>query len=348
MTSPQQRLLGHYRYDALDRLINQSTVDAPQLQRFYCKSRLATEITGALSCSVFQCGKQLLAQQSGGDGSDVKLVATDQQRSVLSILDVNRSNPLAYSPYGHLPTENGLLSLLGFNGERRDSITGHYLLGNGYRAFSPVIMRFNSPDSLSPFATGGINPYVYCSGDPVNFTDPSGHFGEWLFKRVKGFLVGVPRNVPVKNSLEGLNFDAFQEVTRYLSRVDMDNLALTSRQLNKNSLDAGVSNLKQYLNFKVITRNPVKDQLSSSRTLTVHVQSAVGPEAVTVYPLNGVGSHAFKKLSSTVDGSRTLNKHVQSVRGKVKSDLPKNADGTVENEGELNALYARRLLAALR
>jgi RHS repeat-associated protein len=84
------------------------------------------------------------------------LLATDQQRSVLHALKGNHPRrSIAYSPYGHRPAENGLLSLLGFNGERPDLVTGHYLLGNGYRAFNPVLMRFNSPDSLSPFGKGG-------------------------------------------------------------------------------------------------------------------------------------------------------------------------------------------------
>ncbi|WP_434706426.1 RHS repeat-associated core domain-containing protein [Pseudomonas sp. Z1-12] len=47
-------------------------------------------------------------------------------------------------------------------------MTGHYLLGNGYRAFNPGLMRFNSPDSLSPFGEGGLNAYAYSVGDPVN------------------------------------------------------------------------------------------------------------------------------------------------------------------------------------
>jgi len=37
-------------------------------------------------------------------------------------------------------------------------------------------MRFNSPDSLSPFGDGGLNGYAYCVGDPVNRSDPTGHF----------------------------------------------------------------------------------------------------------------------------------------------------------------------------
>jgi RHS repeat-associated protein len=67
-----------------------------------------------------------------------------------------------------------LLSLLAFNGERPDPLTGHYHLGNGYRQFNPVLMRFNSSDSLSPFSDGGLNAYAYCVGDPVNRSDPTG------------------------------------------------------------------------------------------------------------------------------------------------------------------------------
>ena len=85
-----------------------------------------------------------------------------------------QQHPIAYSPYGHHQAESGLTSLLGFNGERPDAVTGHYLLGNGYRAFNPVLMRFNSPDSLSPFGKGGINSYAYCLGDPINKYDSSG------------------------------------------------------------------------------------------------------------------------------------------------------------------------------
>lgn len=50
-----------------------------------------------------------------------------------------------------------------------------YLLGNGYRAYNPALMRFNSPDNQSPFGEGGLNAYAYCAGDPVNSVDPSGH-----------------------------------------------------------------------------------------------------------------------------------------------------------------------------
>ncbi|VVM71564.1 RHS repeat-associated core domain-containing protein [Pseudomonas fluorescens] len=177
MQSQPTTLLCRYGYDPLDRLTSHTLSQTPERLRFYCKSRLTTEIQGAIKHSIVQHDDLLLAQQHvEGKAFDTTLLITDQQRSVLQTLKPDHPpQPLAYSPYGHLPAENGLLSLLGFNGERPDPMTGHYLLGNGYRAFNPALMRFNSPDSLSPFGKGGLNAYTYCLGDPINLEDPTGH-----------------------------------------------------------------------------------------------------------------------------------------------------------------------------
>ncbi|WP_411740516.1 RHS repeat-associated core domain-containing protein [Pseudomonas sp. BF-B-30] len=106
--------------------------------------------------------------------------------------------PITYSPYGHRHPENGWLSLLEFNGERPDPVTGHYLLGNGYRAFNPVLMRFNSSDSWSPFGDGGLNAYAYCAGDPINKHDPSGH----MFGKITS---GMARTGILEYALKGKN-----------------------------------------------------------------------------------------------------------------------------------------------
>lgn len=177
MSTIQDKELCRYRYDALDRLVNTLPAAQDPAQRYYNRSRLATVMQGQIKHSVFQHDDQLLAQHHlKGQSSDTSLLTTDSQRSVLHVAASGRRNPMAYSPYGHRPVENGQLSLLGFNGEQAEPVTGHYLLGNGYRAFNPVLMRFNSPDSLSPFDKGGLNAYAYALGNPVNRVDPTGHF----------------------------------------------------------------------------------------------------------------------------------------------------------------------------
>lgn len=176
MPSIQEAVGCRYRYDPLDRLVGTTPTADAASQRFYCINRFTTDIQDLLKRSIFQHGNQLLAQHQR-DGKTVlaTLLVTDQQRSVLNTINTNSPQPIAYSPYGHRPADSGLSSLLGFNGERRDSATGYYLLGNGYRAFNPVLMRFNSPDSWSPFGDGGLNPYTYCLGDPLNKSDETGH-----------------------------------------------------------------------------------------------------------------------------------------------------------------------------
>ncbi|WP_434674283.1 RHS repeat-associated core domain-containing protein [Pseudomonas sp. R1-15] len=167
MNEPRKITANVYVYDPLDRLVN-----AHSTQRFYKGTRIATEIQGERRTCFFEHEATPLAELHPGDV--VSLLATDQQRSVLHGVSHAISQPQSYAPYGHRPKTNGLLNVLGFNGERPDPVTGHYLLGQGHRSYNPILMRFNSPDSLSPFDEGGINSYAYCSGDPINYIDPTG------------------------------------------------------------------------------------------------------------------------------------------------------------------------------
>jgi RHS repeat-associated protein len=106
-----------------------------------------------------------------------RLLATDQQQSTLRHGDTVR----AFTPFGF-----GSYSGVAFNGEWLDQVTGWYSLGNGYRAFSSLLMRFVCPDSWSPFGEGGVNAYAYCQGDPVNARDPTGHV--FKFKKFRRTL----------------------------------------------------------------------------------------------------------------------------------------------------------------
>ncbi|VVO10690.1 hypothetical protein PS858_01369 [Pseudomonas fluorescens] len=89
-------------------------------------------------------------------------------------------------------------------------LTGWYLLGNGTRAYSPCLMRFQSPDDLSPFGEGGFNSYGYCGQDPINYVDPTGNlrFFAWFARKLglsqkSGTPKTVQKNEPPQQAAPG-------------------------------------------------------------------------------------------------------------------------------------------------
>lgn len=127
------------------------------------------------------------------------LLAADSGDSVLRVKSQALPESVAYSAYG-LHSPNAIPA-------QRPAFNGHllvgdlYLLGNGYRGYNPVLMRFHSPDSLSPFAAGGLNCYAYCAGDPVNFSDPSGH----MYRSRSPVTVGSRSPSPFTRQLDEMN-----------------------------------------------------------------------------------------------------------------------------------------------
>ncbi|WP_277620578.1 RHS repeat-associated core domain-containing protein, partial [Pseudomonas endophytica] len=117
-----------------------------------------------------------------------------------------------YTPFGHHANDT-LLSVIGFNGKRPEPVTGHYLLGQGYRAYNPLLMRFNSPDSWSPFGEGGINAYAYCDNEPVMRQDSTGHLWQWA--KILGRGLGVVNTTERTNrKIAGLYGAVLKEIKK--------------------------------------------------------------------------------------------------------------------------------------
>jgi RHS repeat-associated protein len=143
---------------------------------FYQGANLVTVKHGKKTSSVVRMPDALLAEKEQGDTSSIKILVTDEDGSILQANSFSENSPLTYDAYGYHLKKKCNPCLLGFKGERYQPETGWYLLGNGQRAYHPTLMRFLSPDSLSPFGAGGLNGYAFVTGDPVNHSDPSGHF----------------------------------------------------------------------------------------------------------------------------------------------------------------------------
>ncbi|MDF5776987.1 RHS repeat domain-containing protein [Pseudomonas syringae] len=161
----------HYQYDPQDQLTGETRGGDRDL-RFYRDGELANQL-GSQGQSTFMRGDDYLLAEQQGDRT--LLLATSASDSVLGEVAADGVNRRWYTAYGHASGEDPPHGRLGFNGELSEADTGWQMLGNGYRAYSPVLMRFNSPDSWSPFGEGGVNGYAYVEGDPVNMRDPTGH-----------------------------------------------------------------------------------------------------------------------------------------------------------------------------
>ncbi|KGE65316.1 MULTISPECIES: RHS repeat domain-containing protein [Pseudomonas] len=175
-----------YQYNAEGRQVVATRGAEPAVSLAYVGDRLDTLAEGSKKVRYFEAAEHLVLRSGGVDGP--QLHVNDAAGSVRGLVapgqpHVSR-NCTAYGDTT-IPLNDGKVRTLadlqvpGFNGERFDLSVSLYHLGNGQRAYDPDLKMFLSPDPLSPFHAG-INAYGYCNGDPINQSDPSGLFPNWL------------------------------------------------------------------------------------------------------------------------------------------------------------------------
>ncbi|WP_242882294.1 RHS repeat-associated core domain-containing protein [Actinomadura litoris] len=188
-TASSPGITSQYGFDPLDRLLIQQSGDQTSVLCYQGRA-LASVTESAASVRgtapethntrLLRNGPARLAQHRDNGPASTLLPGSDAKNSVLIAAADRQYEEYGYTPYGYRP-RGSADSILGYDGQRPDPVFGWLHLGNGYRAYSPSLMRFTTPDSLSPFDRGGINPYLYCTGDPVNHTDPTGHLSFWAW-----------------------------------------------------------------------------------------------------------------------------------------------------------------------
>lgn len=168
------------------------------------------------------------------------LINTDRLNTVL----IHRKERSSYTPFGHAP---GITAQSGFTGALYERPGLGYLLGNGYRLYAPGILRFGSPDALSPFGLGGINCYGYCSAEPINHHDRSGHLKQF-FKSILSFTLEA-KDVAKHSLVPGI---AIVDATKVARRIKLDKLlrepqgsyfSRAVKMVNRNQMSNGAGDL---------------------------------------------------------------------------------------------------------
>ncbi|WP_458130953.1 RHS repeat-associated core domain-containing protein [Pseudomonas sp. R3-41] len=340
MSSKKEGFQVFYSYDPIDRHTGVKHSDGTSVRIFHRGDRVATEVADDVVHSVFEAQGALLGQQTAnGGGQETTLIAHDDKRSTLLSLRANETEPqaTAYSVFGYSPIDKASHRVLGFNGERYDKNSGFYLLGNGYRAFNTVLMRFNSPDNQSPFGDGGINAYAYCTGDPVNRTDPSGH--SWmspfkgignLFWRQKSILKPVGDYTAVKlgggtGKIYGRNSIShkyarlsknrkFSEKTalELANNIDLDMVARREAHINAKVAGLLTSRRQQALTRKVDTFMSNDPKIAKLR---VELENARG-----VRDVDDIKMHAAV-VHEAAEDVRRIHERVNNIRNNVEFEI---------------------------
>ncbi|WP_203935351.1 polymorphic toxin-type HINT domain-containing protein [Planosporangium mesophilum] len=197
-------LTERYSFDAFDRLVSGAgqnyTYDG--LDRVASRNGTPFSYADATDNPVSD-GTETYARGPADDllavstGKTKRLTLADQHGDVVAALDPADASPTTpaesttYDPFGQVTARSGDTGRIGFQGDWTDPGTGQ--VDMGARWYDPGSATFVSRDSVD--YTGGesilANRYTYAGGDPLDASDPDGHWPKWLKKVGNAIVSGA-------------------------------------------------------------------------------------------------------------------------------------------------------------
>ena len=235
------------------------------------------------------------------DNSEKYLYIRDQLQNIIGIIDINGKIVVKYSydAWGAIKSiidtsssGIGKLNPFRFKGYYYDNESSMYYCKTRY--YVPQWGRWLSADSieyLNPESVNGLNLYIYCENDPIDKSDPSGHFAiSLLVGLAVSFVIGSAASA-ISQYVQYGNINWLQAGVDGLFAVASTALAYTGiGLLGSIAFGAGMG-LAQYTLDSVVFH----DDFSWSGALIATGLGALGGLA------SGRGAQHFKSIGSNLD-----------------------------------------------
>ena len=146
--------------------------------------------------------------QKNIQGDVISIVCIDTNQKVASYVYDAWGNHIVLDESENVVTNHshiGFINPFRYRSYYFDDETGFYYLKSRY--YDPRICRFISMDSLNylkPEIVNGLNLYAYCGNDPINYSDPTGHFIFSLSALLIGTIVGIAIGVGASVVSQGI------------------------------------------------------------------------------------------------------------------------------------------------
>jgi RHS repeat-associated protein len=224
-----------------------------------------------------------------------------------------------------------------FTGQRLDdAATGLYYYGARY--YDATAGRFVSADPIVP-APGNpqsLNRYAYVLNDPVNLTDPTGHFSIGkLFKKLFKAITKIIANADIEINVSSSSFSSSRGTSSSLSEGHRTSPALDSRRDEEISGDTSSSR------WEGTSRDEDKDELLGGHAIARNEPrgSWQGPSPDVEWPTDGAPRHCDRNACGwwneprRHDGVRYLHDGLDAAGTRITAPPIRGAHGIAIGQG---------------